>query len=371
MNVSLPLGSTVALFLATIDIQSKFGIGVGSSPLSLQPSYPARTLKIGGADIAATLGILYVSNITLNLMQTTNTLTFGGINTNTIVVDGVAYTGTASVVQLWTQLTSVSPQLSSILFMNGSSMFVQALDIRSTGTVEFATNVSAATAPTVWTAWPVGSWWPDATGGSVGWVSVQADSDCDTFGNVVIGVNCGVYSSHTPMSLQMHDYVATTTGFTTAGLLSAGTNQLSLSTCATLSAARVIELGDGGPGTGALKISQVELGSLYGAVLNLRTLGAGSFNVYSVTQPFWDAVIPGTILLDASGALGTVTFNSPTVWGALTVRAGNGITAVGNAVAALAASITTLTVVFNLRATVICNTMAPPHLTLYWVKTST
>jgi len=300
VQVGLPVGSgsTVMLYAADYDVQSVTGIVTGSAPLTVQPSYATRLLKVGGVQSSAP-PMAHLSDVELNRLQTTGALTLGGSASSTVLVDGARYTGGASAVQIWAQV-AISSLRSTVTFGNSSSSFTQSIDVRSTGFVQFNADVSAAVSSSL------------ASG-----ISIVADSDCDRSGDLVILSTAVVSSSNRPFTVRSQDMHID-------GVISAGTSTLLVSSCVSAVTPYVTQVGGSGTGLADLRISQFELSRMIAQNLTLQALSSGSIHVYSVAAADVSG-ISNLVLLDASGSQGSVMFWQPSSWRTLTVLAGNGV----------------------------------------------
>jgi hypothetical protein len=271
-------------------------------------------MQVGGLVSASSL---HLSNVELDRLFTTSSLTLGGEYTSSLTIDGVLLANNASVIELW----SLYAQNSSVVqFTGGVSNFTQPLDVRSTSNIIVSTNVTAISSSFLGDSsfTPTSSFQSSVIGLVV---SLMADSDCDRVGNVTISAYCVVTSSNRPLLVQTHD-------LDMSGILSAGLSFIRVSSCS--GGSRTIDIGGDGLTSGDMRVSEVELSLLRAANVSIQTNGNGSsIRVHSVSATDVSG-ISDSVTLDARTNGSSISFLHSSEWRSLIALASSGLSISGN-----------------------------------------
>ena len=305
---------SVLIYAGDISLQATNGLQFNILPVSIQVATPSRAMQLGGVDSGTKLSL---DNVELSRVYTTNTLTFGGVFTSYLAVDGVSLSNNASMVALWSLSSGSS---SYVRFSGGVSNFTQPLDVRSVSDIFVSTNVTGVSSGIL----PASTFLYTNTfvSSSVNLVlSLIADTDCDNVGDVVLDVTTRLRSSNYPLLIQSHDV-------NVSGLLDAGASYVRIGSCPGLT--RVVDVGGSGLGSGDLRISEYELSLIRSTNFTIQTSGTGSLiNVYTVTAVDVSG-ISDSVILDARVTGSSLSFLQTSEWRGLRGYGGSGITINGN-----------------------------------------
>lgn len=211
---------SIELFAGDISIDCLDGLEFHDLPVTIQVSTPLRSMKLGLVDSDSMFSL---DNVELSRIHTRGSLIFGGILTQTIVLDGALFSNNASMIALWT----LSPNAASVVHFTGSkSIAGPPLEVRSTSHIIISSNVTGLSAVGL----PASTFLSSDTFISSGTnlvLALLADSDCDGVGDVTIDVFSSVSSSSYPLLIETHDLFL-------SGILDSGSNFYRRSKCSSI-----------------------------------------------------------------------------------------------------------------------------------------